>query len=451
MTHPVRYTLAALALTAGIGGFAAAAESPAPKRWTAPPEAPPSSAFLQLLPEGEEKRRFILDCTGCHVLDERIAFPGGKARTREEWETAVHRMLGYAGAETPFPVISADRDPARTAAWLAASLHAPPGPAAPPALPAGAEVREYEIPEPRDLPHDLAVDGEGQVVITGMMTGRMYRLDPATGRIAVVPIPLERANPRAVDIDGEGRWWVLLGGPQKIAVHTPRTGGWAMHDIGMYPHSIGLAPGGRVWFNGHFTRDPERIGYLDAATGQVRAFDVPKHPTLAARGGPVPYDLQLAPDGRVWGSELQGNRIFGFDPRTGAFETHEMPTAWSGPRRMELDARGRLWIPEYAANALTRFDPATKRFTRHALPTPDALPYVVRVDRRRDRVWIGTGAADAVLRFDPATERFTTYPLPTRGAMVRHMAVDPRTGDLWIAYGASPGPPAKVARLRVAE
>lgn len=439
----------ALVLALVISG--AAESPPAPERVPLA-AAPPSSAFLGLLPDGEEKRRFILDCTGCHVFDERIAFPGGRARTREEWETAVHRMVGFAGTDSRFPVISADRDPARTAEWLAANLHAPPPERpAPASLPAGAEVREYEIPEPRDLPHDLVVDRDGQVVITGMMTSRMYRLDPATGQLAVVPIPHQGANPRAVDIDAEGRWWVLLGGPQKIAVHTPRTGEWAFHEIGMYPHSIGLAPDGRVWFNGHFTRDPEKIGYLDGRTGQVRTFDVPRHPTMADRGGPIPYDLQLAPDGRVWGSELQGNRIFGFDPRSGAFEVHPMPASWSGPRRMEFDARDALWIPEYANNSLTRFDPATKRFTRHELPIPDALPYVVRIDRQRNRVWIGTGAADAVVRFDPASERFTVYPLPSRGALVRHMAVDARTGDLWIAYGASPGPPAKVARLRVAE
>ena len=217
----------------------------------------------------------------------------------------------------------------------------------------------------------------------------------------------------------------------------------------MYPHSIGRDARGRVWFNGHFTRDPEQIGYLDEATGQVRTFQVPAHPALASAGGPVPYDLQVAGDGRVWMTELQGNRLVSFDPDAERFELFEMPTPWSGPRRFDLDAAGALWIPEYAGNALTRFDPSTKRFKRYPLPIPDALPYVVRVDRARGRVWIGTGAADAVLRFDPAAERFTVHPLPTRGALVRHLAVDPRTGDLWAAYGASPGIPPKILRVRV--
>jgi streptogramin lyase len=65
-------------------------------------------------------------------------------------------------------------------------------------------------------------------------------------------------------------------------------------------------------------------------------------------------------------------------------------------------------------------------------------------------VWIGTSAADAVLRFDTRRQRFTVYDLPSKGALVRHLAIDARTNDVWLAYGASPGIPARVARLRVA-
>lgn len=409
--------------------------------------APSSSAYLALLPEGEEKRKFVLDCTGCHQLDARVAFPGGRARGHGDWEEATRRMLRYAGAGTPFPVIAADRDPAATAAWLARHLVAPPpAPAAEPE-PSPA-VTEYPFPLARDLPHDLMVDAEGKVVITGMMSHRMWTLDPATGAFSEVPIPVERANPRALDIDAEGAWWVLLGSPKKIARFDPRTGEWRSHDVGMYPHSIQKDARGRIWFNGHFTRDPELIGYLDAATGEVRTFAVPNTPELRAGAGPIPYDLRVAPDGTVWGTELHGNRIFRFDPEREAFTTYTMPTPHSGPRRVDFDAKGVLWIPEYAANRLARFDPATGQFREFPLPVPDALPYVVRVDRRRGTVWIGTGAADAILGFDPRTERFTVHRLPTRGALVRHMDVNPRTGEVWAAYGASPGIPPKIARLR---
>jgi streptogramin lyase len=221
-----------------------------------------------------------------------------------------------------------------------------------------------------------------------------------------------------------------------------------MHDIGVYPHSVGVDRAGRVWFNGHFTRDPEQLGFVDPATGGITLRDVPPHPELAkVPGGPVPYELRIAPDGAVWISELAGNRLVRHDPMRNTFRTFDMPTPHSGPRRFDFDARGMLWIPEYAGGKLTRLDPATGRFTQWELPMKDAAPYVVRVDRQRGDVWIGTGAADAVFRFDPQTAQFTTYELPTRGALVRHRDIDRRTGDVWAAYGASPGVAARVARI----
>jgi streptogramin lyase len=124
-----------------------------------------------------------------------------------------------------------------------------------------------------------------------------------------------------------------------------------------------------------------------------------------------------------------------------------MPTPHSGPRRFDVDAAGILWIPAYSANLLVRLDPSTGTFTEIPLPVKDALPYVVRVDPRDGALWLGTAAADALLRYDPGSRRFDIFPLPTAGALVRHMAVDPRNRAVWLAYGASPGIPARVARV----
>ena len=428
---------------------AAASAQSAPTTATADLASASASQLLRLLPDGEEKRRFILDCTGCHAFDARIAAPNGHSRTVAQWDSATHRMLGYAGARTSFPVIAAAREPASTAQWLARWITDSSLATVVPFTPRGSpKVREYMMPLPQDLPHDVAVDAEGQVVITGMFSHKMYRLDPASGALETVDLPMERANPRAVVIDDHGAWWVLLGAPRRIARRDPALGLWKTHDIGMYPHSIGVDGAGRVWFNGHFTRDPEQIGFLDPASGSVTLRDVPPHPVLAkVDGGPIPYELRIAPDGSVWISELGGNRLVRHDPATNAFRVFDMPTAHSGPRRFDFDATGSLWIPEYAGGKLTRLDPATGRFTQWELPVKDAAPYVVRVDRQRGNVWIGTGAADAVFRFDPGAARFTAYELPTRGALVRHLDIDPRTGVVWAAYGASPGVAARVARI----
>ena len=204
----------------------------------------------------------------------------------------------------------------------------------------------------------------------------------------------------------------------------------------------------RAWFNGHFTHSPELIGYVDMVSGAVKTIAVPDHPAMGkGPGGPIPYEIRVAPDGRLWGGELQGNRLFAYAPANGTFTMYDMPMAHSGPRRFDIDAQGIVWIPAYAANALFRLDPATGSITEIPLPVKDAVPYVVRVDPRNGALWIGTSAADALFRYDPATGQFASYPLPSHGALVRHMAIDPKSGAVWLAYGESPGMPARIARV----
>jgi streptogramin lyase len=243
----------------------------------------------------------------------------------------------------------------------------------------------------------------------------------------------------------------VLGAPNQLARYEPTSRQWRTFDVGMYAHSVALGADGRAWANGHFTRTPEIIASVDPASGSVRKYELPLHPTMGSEpGGPIPYEIRVAPDGRVWMSELHGNRLIALDPRTDASTVHEMPTPHSGPRRFDIDAHGMLWIPAYANNELVRYDPASRTFRRFELPIRDAVPYVVRIDHGTGVIWLGTSAADAVLSFDPRKERFVVYELPSKGALVRHLAIDPRTHDVWIAYGASPGIAARVARLSVA-
>jgi virginiamycin B lyase len=407
-----------------------------------------SSDWLSLLPEGETKRKFILDCTGCHQFDDKIARTGGRPRTESQWADAVARMLGYAGANSTFPVIAADRDARATAAWLGRHLAGrhPKNPTAPAS--GRAEITEFLIPDPKDLPHDIAVTRSGSVLITGMFTHRLYRLEPASGRFTEIEIPVADANPRAIELDARGRPWVVLGQPKRLAV-LEADSQWRSFEVGMYPHSLAVGRAGQVWFNGHFTHSPELIGHVNETTGKVVTLEVPAHPVLGAGpGGPIPYEIRVGPDGRLWGSELLGNRIFAFAPESGKFEVFSLPTPHSGPRRLDIDGKGVVWIPAYAANRLVRFDPGTRSFTETPLPLPDALPYIVRAEPESGALWIGTAAADALLRYDPESGHFEVYPLPSRGALIRHLAIDSVRGNVWAAYGAAPGIPARIARVR---
>ena len=410
----------------------------------------PGAAWLAGLPPGEETRRFILDCTGCHVTDGSRVHVDGVPRDSAGWLAALELMVGQFGPGTGFPIVSSWVEPRALSGWLARSFAGAPAAVRPSGgTTPDVVLTEYPVPVPQDLPHDLMVDPEGRIVVTGMFTHRMYRLDPGTGAFEAIPIPEPGANPRALDIGPDGRWWVVLGGPGKVAVHDPAVGSWDVHDVGMYAHSIALDDTGRAWVNGHFTHEPERIASVDES-GEVRLYTVPSR---GAPGGPdaestIPYGLRVGPDGLVWGTQLRGNRLVRLDPRSGAVEQWALPLSHSGPRRPDVAPDGSVWIPLYSGNALARFDPVRETFRVWDFPVEGALPYVARVDPSNGTVWIGTGHGDVVASFDPEGEEFTLYPLPTRGALIRHLDVDPERGEVWFAYGASPGIPGKILRLQ---
>jgi virginiamycin B lyase len=412
----------------------------------------PSSQYLGLLPDGETKRRFILDCTGCHQFDPTTIGVDGRLKSHAEWTARTQQMLAFAGAHTSFPVMAPSRDAGETADWLTTHLgDAQPIPAlALPEVETDPSVRftEYDLPAPQDLPHDLVLDPEGRLVITGQLSGLMYVLDPETGAFSQRSIPVPNANPRALSVDAYGIWWVLLGGPEQIARFDPAVEAWETWPIGMHPHSIVREEDGRIWFNGHFSKSPEQIGVLDPATGDVTTYDVPSTP-MPDGGSTIPYGLRRGPDGMIWGTQLVGNRLMRFDPATERFTLYDLPTSYSGPRRLDVAPDGTVWIPQYAAGKLARFDPATETFREYDLPIDDALPYIVRVDAERGWVWIATSGADALLRFFPDEERFTVHPLPTPRSIVRHLDLDPATGTLWLSYGNFPATHPKIVKAEV--
>ena len=420
------------------------------------PTLPPASAdttrttsdWLALLPDGETKRRFILDCAGCHPLDDPIMTAAGALRTREDWGRAVDLMLSFAGANTGFPIMSPSRESASTSAWLVEHLTALPAARAPSPATADWVVDEYPLPRATDLPHDIAVAPDGRVVVTGMMSNVLYALDPSSGSYEEMPLmPEPGPNPRAIEIAGDGAWWVVLGGPTRLARRDPTSGEWRSWNVGVYPHEAAIDSTGRAWFNGHFTKEPEILGYVDPAGGEPVIFDVPV-PPMDDGGSTIPYGLRAAPDGTIWMTELTGGRLIGFDPESGEFRIHPLPEPFSGPRRLDVAADGTVWIPEFATGRLAAFDPASAEFREYAVPIRDALPYVARVDRRSGAIWVSLAGAGAVARFDPAREEFEIVPLPTRDGIVRHLWIDDRTGDVWGAYGSFPARSQKVFRIR---
>jgi streptogramin lyase len=153
---------------------------------------------------------------------------------------------------------------------------------------------------------------------------------------------------------------------------------------------------------------------------------------------PVPYGIDIAPDGDVWFSQLNAHKIGRIDPET--LEVEMVETPFTAPRRLRFDSKGQLWIPGFSSGVVSRFDPQTRAFESWEIPIEPkgtATPYALHVERSTDTVWICGTNSDTLIRFDPKSEAFLVYPLPTRVTYTRELDFDSR-GRVWTSNSNTP-------------
>jgi streptogramin lyase len=378
-------------------------------------------------------------------------------------------------------------DPARAIALLTARMHEP-GFAPPPAPEARrALIEEWDLGDRASMQHDVTLHPDGRLYSVDMSHDRLYRLDPRVpggareswdiprGDLPLGGVFASEGPPRAPTSDAhvgphslqtapDGSLWITLALGNQLARFDPASGRFTIVALehGFYPHTLRFDARGRIWFT---LAASNHVGMFDPATGEQRELRLPARDLGQAvalrmlpfflwlgrqvdlRGAaaesdgitfPVPYGIDVAPDGSVWFSQLNEHRIGRIDPESFAIEVLDTPFA--APRRLRFDAEGRLWIPSFSESLIARFDPATRGFERWELPIEprgSETPYALHVEPVSGAVWICGTNSDSLIRFEPASERFTVYPLPTRVTYTREIAFDAE-GRVWTSNSNSP-------------
>jgi streptogramin lyase len=453
----------------------------------------PSNHWLALLLEKLEqpgqREEFVRQCTFCHQQ--------GSAATRLaredwQWEKILTLMARMGGGVSPAlraklpDVFRAAYDPAHAVPRLTAGLGSerfapPPAPEVRRAV-----IDEWELGGRASLQHDIAVHPDGRIYSVDMTQDRLYRLDPASGAMASFPLPRgdlplggvfggqgqplpstanAHVGPHSLQVAPDGAIWATLALGNQLARFDPEREAWSTFALeeGFYPHTLRFDAKGRVWFtlaiSNHVGRfDPRTqqfqtirlpaasfeqalaLRLLPAALWLARRVDLSG---LASEGGdagalPVPYGIDVAPDGGIWFSQLNQHKIGRIDPET--LEAELIDTPFSAPRRLRFDSKGMLWIPGFSSSVVARFDPKTRAFESFELPIEpkgSETPYALHVDRRTDAVWICGTNSDSLIRFEPETRRFTVYPLPTRVTYTREIDFD-AAGKVWTSNSNSP-------------
>jgi virginiamycin B lyase len=288
-----------------------------------------------------------------------------------------------------------------------------------PARAADVTIRAYDLPKGGGA-HDVAVGADGIVWYTAQRSGHLGRLDPATGKVELVPLG-RGAAPHGVVIGPDGAPWVTEGGTNAIVRVDPRTRevtSWALAERRGYVNlnTLTFDRRGRVWFTGQ----AGVYGRLDPASGEMTVWDAPR--------GRGPYGIATTPGGDVYYASLAGSHIARIDLETGAAAVIEPPTKNQGARRVWSDSRGRIWVSEWHSGQVSRYDPATGTWKAWKLPGEAPRAYAVYVDDQ-DKVWLSEWSANAMVRFDPETEKFAVFPSDRRHANVRQILGRP--GEVW--------------------
>jgi len=286
------------------------------------------------------------------------------------------------------------------------------------------KMRTWDVPVPGMLPHDPAVDPQGNVWFTLQESGQLARFTPDTEEWKLFNVPTTDSGPHGLVSDAQGYIWFTENYAGKIGRLDPKSSLVKEYTppTAKDPHTPVFGPDGALWFT---AQDSNLIGRLDVSTGKISEFSVP---TQNAH----PYGIVSANDGALWFCELTGRRLGRVDPKTGVITEFAPPKSDIEPRRL-VAVGDAIYFTDFGGGRLGRLTLADKKFQLWDSPSgSESEPYGITADST-GKIWYEESAekANKLVRVDPTALKFTVYPMPAKNSSVRNITRDAR-GRLWM-------------------
>jgi virginiamycin B lyase len=265
-------------------------------------------------------------------------------------------------------------------------------------------IDEYQIPTPSAAPLAITVDRNGMVWFTESNVSKIAQFDPKSKIIHEYSVP------------GIGDMWGIVVDPRGYV--------W----VTQYSGKGSVNPGGAIVQGG-----TSRIVRFDIVTKNFTSISLPTLSSFALR-------LTLDQQGKVWFTELLGNKIGVYDPSSASLQEYYVPTNSSGPADLTFDTKGMLWFSESYARQVGRFDPQSQRFTEYHVGAETASqivssPVGIAVDNVHN-VWLADHGGNWIVEFNPTTRAVMKYPthFPPKDvysiALVNDLLID-NEGRVW--------------------
>jgi streptogramin lyase len=268
---------------------------------------------------------------------------------------------------------------------------------------------------------------DGNIFITPSMQQALLEFDIESKKFITHPMP-EGFYPHTIRVDAQDRVWFTLALSSQVAMFDRTTKQFTVYDL--------PARSTKEWL---ILKSLPLMFKIDAKNRPTPA------PTRDSIGLPMPYGIDIAPDGTVWVARLYANDLARIDPQTQ--EVTIIPFPFNGPRRLRIDADGKLWIVAFQDSLLVSYDPQANVFKEHELPVINEIPYALNIDRERGVVWVNGNQSDTILAFDIASESWRVYPLPRQRFFTRDIEISEDDGAIyttnshfptWQSEGAEP-------------
>lgn len=267
------------------------------------------------------------------------------------------------------------------------------------------QVKAFRLPTRGELPWAITgASAHNRVWFTEINSGVVGEIDPAATKVTEVP---DRFQSPLIGIAcaNDGAVWVVCGAPAVARyeymneLHQTHQGQTLGRDLTRDPDPTRPA----MW-----VADPSgnRIVRLRYDCTPLASFAVPTP-------GADLYSIVTAPDGNLWFTERQTNKIGRLTP-AGVFTEFRIPTADSAPKGLTVGPDGALWFTESAttANKIGRIT-TTGVITEFPIPTASSEPEDI-ASGSDGRLWFTEKATGKVGRLDPATGKVTEYPAGVR-------------------------------------
>lgn len=409
----------------------------------------PASNLLGLIDfdNKEQHQDFIMMCAFCHQV--------GSAgfRTPEnlaDWDVMVKNMEKFVRMEHDTQKLLAMKLHETYNEEAQADWPSYEAPEAPSGKVLNAAITQWNMgPEDGGMMHDLEIGDDGLIYAVDMPNDVLFTLDPRTGERQIYPVPghkelwteeLPKQAPHSIEKAPNGDMWITMAYGGTMGKFDPKTKEWTLVPGAPngksypYPHTLRIAKDGMVWYTNVMSNS---VYSLDPESYEVTQYKLPRQARETSKkgfgeaGGIVPYGIDIAPDGRVWYTKLNGQRVGVIDPTIEGGNIQEWNPPVRGPRRLKVGLDGKVWVPGFGSGDLASYDPETDEWKVYSLPGEGfGMPYALGIHPQTGDVWIcGTGS-DTMMRLDVETGELDVYPMPLRVTYTREIEFD-ANGDVW--------------------